>query len=210
MSHHQVEARHADASGRIPAVTEEDPMSVSDSSQVSPESQNPALLRFWQIAIVASVVLWLATLAGNIALFAVHPARHWPMLETVETLQGASLIPVALILHQLNQRTTLSRLITTIGIGAMVAGVAIDLGFVTELLTFGQGPIGGPVASIVGLVVLGWLLGANALAWRRGALPRSVAALGVATAATATLLYPVWALRLLRVVEHPTPAIATD
>jgi hypothetical protein len=117
---------------------------------------------------------------------------------------------VALILHQLNQRTTLSRLITIIGIGAMVAGAAIDLGFVTELLTFGKGPIGGPGVSIVGLLVLGWLLGANALAWRRRSLPRSVAVLGIATAATATLLYPVWALRLLRVLEHPTHANVTD
>jgi hypothetical protein len=179
---------------------------VSPVSQLSPVAQNPALLRFRRISIAASVVLWLAMAAGNIALFAVHPARHWPVLETVETLQVASLIPVALLLHQLNQRTTLSRLITTIGIGALVAGVAIDLGFVTELLTFGQGPIGGPIAAIVALVVLGWLLGANALAWRRRSLPRGVAALGMATAATATLLYPVWALALLRVLELATQA----
>src|SRR5260221_11401711 len=177
------------------------PMSVSDSSPVSPVSHNPALLRFWRLALVASVVLWLAMIAGNVALYAVHPARHWPVLESVETLQVASLIPVALILHQLNRRTMLSRLITTISIGAMVAGVAIDLGFVTERLTFGQGPIGGPVFFIVWVVVLGWLLGANAVAWRQRTLPRGVAALGMATAGTGTLLYQVWAPRFQRVLE---------
>jgi hypothetical protein len=179
-------------------------------SQRSPVSQPPALLRLWRTALVASVVLWLAMIAGNVALYAVHPARHWPMLESVETLQVASLIPVALILHQLNRRITLSRLITTIGIGAMVAGVAIDLGFVTERLAFGQGPIGGPGFIIVWVVLLGWLLGVNAVAWRRRTLPRGVAALGMATAATATLLYPVWALGLLRVLELGTYTRARD
>lgn len=179
------------------------PVSVS---QLSPVSQPPALLRLWRMALVASVVLWLAMIAGNVALYAVHPARHWPVLESVETLQVASLIPVALLLHQLNRRTPLSRLITTVSIGAMVAGVAMDLGFVTERLTFGQGPIGGPGFFIVWVVVLVWLLGANAVAWRRRTLPRGVAALGMATAATATLLYPVWALRLQRVLATHTHA----
>ena len=179
-------------------------------SQPSPVSQHPALLRLWRMALVASVVFWLAMIAGNVALYAVHPARHWPVLESVETLQVASLIPVALLLHQLNRRTTLSRLITTISLGAMVAGVAIDLGFVTERLTFGQGPIGGPGFYIVWVVVLGWLLAANAVAWRQRTLPRGVAALGMATAATATLLYPVWALGLQRVLELGTHAHASD
>jgi hypothetical protein len=179
-------------------------MSVSDNAHVSSVSQrslvaqNPALLRRWRLWVVASVVLSLAMVAGNVALFAVRPARHWPLLETVETLQVASLIPVALLLHQLNQRATLSRLITAIGIGAMVAAMAIDVGFVTELVAFSKGPIGGPSFYIVELVVFGWLLGANALAWSRRSLPRSVALLGMVAAATMTLLYPVWALLLLR------------
>jgi hypothetical protein len=176
-------------------------MSVSPVPQrlrLAQGSQNPALLRRWKMLIAASVVLWLAMAGGNIALFTVRPASHWPVLETVETLQVASLIPVALILHRLNQRTTLSRLITTIGIAAMVAAVAIDLGFVTELLAFSKGLIGGPIFYVVELAVFGWLFGANAIAWRRRSLPRSVAALGIATAATATLLYPLWALGLLR------------
>jgi hypothetical protein len=122
------------------------------------------------------------------------------VLEAVETLQTATLIPVALVLHRLNQRTTLSRIITAIGISALVALVAIDIGFVTELVAFSKGPIGGPTFYASWLVMLGWLLGANAVAWRRRSLPRSVAALGMATAATATLLYPIWALRLLRVL----------
>lgn len=174
-------------------------MSVSHGSHLSQVAQNPARPRRWRVVIAASVVLWLAMAAGNIALFTVHPARHWPVLEAVETLQVASLIPVALVLHRLNQRTTLSWLITTVGICAMVAAVAIDLGFVAELLAFSKGPIGGPVFYTVELAVFGWLLAANAVAWRHHTLPRSVAALGMAAAATATLLYPVWALRLLRV-----------
>lgn len=175
-------------------------MSMSHGSRVAQIAQQPALQRSWRVWIAASVVLWLAMAAGNIALFAVHPAKHWPVLETVETLQAASLIPVALVLHRLNQRAMLSRIITAIGIGAMAAAVAIDIGFVTELLAFGKDPIGGPGFYIVELVVFGWLMGASAVAWSRRSLPRDVAVLGMAAAATATLLYPVWALRLLRVL----------
>lgn len=184
-------------------------MSVSDGSQVSQVSQqsqlaqvsqNPGLPRRWRMWIAVSVVLWPAMATGNCVLFAVHPARHWPVLETVETLQVASLIPVALLLHRLNQRTTLSRLITTIGIGAMVAAMAIDFGFVTELVAFSKGLIGGSIFYVVELVVFGWLFGANAVAWRLRSLPRGVAVLGMATAVTATLLYPLWALALLRVL----------
>jgi hypothetical protein len=175
-------------------------MSISHGSHLPQVAQKPAFLRLWRVLIAASVVLWVAMAAGNIALFAVHPAKHWPVLETVETLQVASLIPVALVLHRLNQRALVSRIITTIGIGAMAAAVAIDIGFVTELVAFSKGPIGGPGFYIVELVVFGWLFGANAVAWRRRSLPRSVVALGMATAATATLLYPVWAFRLLRVL----------
>ena len=59
-------------------------------------SESPATLAAWTVSIAASIVLWVATIAGNVALFAVHPAaRHWPMLETVEALQVASLVPVA-------------------------------------------------------------------------------------------------------------------
>jgi hypothetical protein len=179
-------------------------MSVSDNAHVPSVSQrsqvawNPTLLRRWRLWIAASVVLWLAMAAGNIALFTVRPAGHWPLLETVEALQVASLIPVALILHQLNQRAALSRIITAIGIVAMVAAAAIDVGFVTELVAFSKGFIGGPGFYIVELVVFGWLFGANAVAWSRRSLPGGVAFLGMAAAATATLLYPVWALLLLR------------
>jgi hypothetical protein len=164
-------------------------------------SKGPATLTWWSVAIAASVVLWVAMVAGNIALFAVHPARHWPMLESVETLQVASLIPIALLLHQLNRGSSLNFVITTIGILAMVSLVAIDIGFVTELVTYGKGPIGGPGYDVAYLIVIGWLLGENAVAWRRRTLPRGLAVLGVATAATATLLYPMWAVGLLRVLN---------
>jgi hypothetical protein len=158
-------------------------------------------LTVWRGAIAASVVLWVATLAGNFALFAVHPARHWPVLESVETLQVASLIPVALLLHRLNGGSSLSRLFTTIGMGALLALTAIDVGFVTERVTYSKGPLGGPGFYVAWVVVLGWLLGANAVAWRRHTLPRGLAVLGVVTAATAMLLYPTWAVGLLRVIQ---------
>jgi hypothetical protein len=37
---------------------------------------------------------------GNVALFALRPAEHWPVLETIEGLQTASLIPIARLLHR--------------------------------------------------------------------------------------------------------------
>jgi hypothetical protein len=156
----------------------------------------------WRASIYASVVLWVAAIGGNVALFAVHPARHWPLLETVETLQVASLIPVALVLHALNRRSALSLPVTALGIAAMLAGVAIDIGFVTELVTYGKGVIGGPGFYIYEVLVLVWLLAANVLAWRADTLPRGLALLGMATAGTATLLYPLWAIWLLRVLRH--------
>ena len=170
-------------------------MSMSGSSQVA---QTPTALWQWRVAIIASIVLWLAMFAGNIALYGVHPAGHWPVLEGVETLQAASLIPIALILHRLNRGASLSLIITILGIGAIVALGAIGVGFATELVAFSKGPIGGIVYYISWLVMLGWLFSANAVAWSRHTLPRRVALLGMAMAVTATLLYPVWALRLLR------------
>jgi hypothetical protein len=122
------------------------------------------------------------------------------MLETVEALQVASLIPVALVLYRLTRESSLSPLIASIGIVVMMVGVAIDIGFVTERLTYSKGPIGGTGFYIVELVVIGWLLCANAVAWRRRSLPRGLAVLGMATAATATLLYPLWAVRLIGVL----------
>ena len=82
----------------------------------------------------------------------------------------------------------------------MMVGVAIDIGFVTERLMYSKGPIGGTDFYIVELVVLGWLLCVNAVAWRRRTLPGGLAVLGMATAATATLLYPIWAVRLIGVL----------
>jgi hypothetical protein len=70
----------------------------------------------WLWAIYVSVLLWLAAAAGNIALFTLRPAEHWPMLETVEALQSASLIPIALVLHRINHRSRQSAVITVAGI----------------------------------------------------------------------------------------------
>src|SRR5215217_901892 len=69
----------------------------------------------WLLAIYVSVVLWLAVALGNVALFAVSPADHWPVLETIEGLQTASLIPIALVLHGINHRSRQSALVTVCG-----------------------------------------------------------------------------------------------
>ncbi len=46
--------------------------------------------------------------------------------------------------------------------------------------------------------MLGALLGANLIALQAGGRPRGLFALGVASALTGTLLFPVWALWLAR------------
>jgi hypothetical protein len=150
----------------------------------------------WLWAIYVSVLLWLAVAVGNIALFALHPPKHWPVLETVEGLQTASLIPIALLLHRVNRRSRTSAVITVAGILAMLLGVAISFAFASELLTFGTGMISvfGGTLALVGILI--WLFTTNVLAWRGGTLPRNLALLGMATAITFTLLYPVWALWL--------------
>jgi hypothetical protein len=156
----------------------------------------------WRTAVYASLVLWVAMAAGNVALYAVRPAGHWPLLESVEALQMASLIPIALLLDRVNRGSKASGVVTTVGIVAMLVSVAIDLGFVTGLVAFGVGPIGGPLFVLDYLLVLTWLFAANALAWRAGTLPRGLVLLGVGTALTATLLYPAWAIWLGREVRR--------
>ena len=85
-----------------------------------------------------------AVISGNIVLYIMRPARHWPVLVSVETLQVASLIPIALLLHRLNRKSRLSLPVTMVGVLAMLAGAAIDIGFATELAAYGNGFIGGP------------------------------------------------------------------
>ena|SRR2546421_5589427 len=145
----------------------------------------------WVPAIYLSLLVWLATIAGNLVLFAQHPARHWPLLETVEGLQLASLIPVAFILHRINKRSPRSAVVTIVGVLAMLLGVVVDAGFVSELLTYGKGSIAvvGFNFAVVGVLV--WLLAANVLAWRGRTVPSGLALVGIASALTGTLLYPV-------------------
>ena len=161
----------------------------------------PAQRSAWRLAIYASVLLWLAMAAGNVVLYSVRPTGHWPALESVETVQMASLIPIALLLDRMNGGSVASRLVTAVGIAAMLVAVAIDIGFVTGLVAFGVGPVGGPLFVVDYLIVLAWLFAANALAARSGTLRRGLALLGMATAVTATLLYPAWAVWLAREVR---------
>jgi hypothetical protein len=93
----------------------------------------------WRLALYASAVLSVTVLGGNIALFMVRPPRHWPVLESAEALEMASLIPIALLLQRLNRESPFSLPLTIAGILGLVAGVAISVGFVTELTAFGQG-----------------------------------------------------------------------
>jgi hypothetical protein len=157
----------------------------------------------WRLAIYASIVLWVAMAVGNVALYAVRPTGHWPLLEGVETLQMASLVPIALLLDRVNGGSPASHLVTAIGIAAMLVAIAIDVGFLTGLVAFGVGPVGGPLFVVDYLVVLAWLLAANALAWRAETLRRALALLGMATAITATLLYPLWAIWLAHAIRDP-------
>jgi len=160
----------------------------------------------WLLAIYVSVVLWLAVALGNVALFAVSPADHWPVLETIEGLQTASLIPIALVLHGINRRFRQSALVTVVGILAMLLDVVVSFGFASELLTFGNGQIAvlGSTLGLVGICV--WLFTANVLAWRGQALPRKLALLGMAAAITVTLLYPVWSLGLAGILRRQARA----
>jgi hypothetical protein len=155
----------------------------------------------WLLAIYASVALWFAVAVGNVALFTLQPPRHWPVLESIEALQSASMIPIALILHRINYRSRLSAVITFVGVVSMVLGLVIDIAFVTELLSFGKGlaaVLGFTIAIMMGLL---WLFAANLLAWRGRALPRNLALLGMAAAITGTLLYPIWAIRLAGMIR---------
>jgi hypothetical protein len=160
----------------------------------------------WRVAIYASVALWVAMAAGNVALYAVLPEGHWPLLESIETVQMASLIPIALLLDKVNGGCPASRVVTVVGIAAMLVTVAIDIGFITTLIAFGVGPVGGPLFVVGYLLVLAWLFAANALAWRAQTLPQGLARLGMATAITATLPYPAWGVWLAHQVREPAHA----
>ena len=106
----------------------------------------------WLWAIYVSVLLWLAVAIGNIALFALRPAEHWPVLETIEGLQTASLIPIALLLHRINRRSGQSAVVTVVGTLAMLLGAVLSFAFASELLTFGPGMIAvfGGILALVG------------------------------------------------------------
>jgi hypothetical protein len=120
----------------------------------------------WLWAIYVSVLLWLAVAVGNIALFTLRPAEHWPVLETIEGLQTASLIPIALLLHRINRRSRQSAVVTVAGTLAMLLGAVLSFAFASDLLTFGTGMIAvfGDTVALVGLLV--WLFTTNVLAWR--------------------------------------------
>jgi hypothetical protein len=152
----------------------------------------------WAVFAYLSGLVSFTTLTGNVALFAVRPPTHWPALESLETLELAAMIPVALALHKLNHSSTLSVFITGVGVVGMLLGLAVSAAFASSLLTFGVGPVA--VIGLVGawLAVLVWLLIGNLLAWRGHSVPRELALLGAASAVTGHLLYPAWALLLGR------------
>jgi hypothetical protein len=157
---------------------------------------NEALASGGRLALYASAVLWVADIGGNIPLFIVRPARHWPALESVETLYLVSLIPIALLLHRLNRQSPLNAPLTIVGILGIVGAAAISIGFVTELAAFGSGFIGGPAYFLCEGAIYVWLLGANAVAWRTGKLPGITVPLA--------LLYAVWAVLLARTLTIAT------
>jgi hypothetical protein len=164
---------------------------------------DPRPASIWRAAILVSVLLWLAVLAGNIVLYVVRPAGHWPALETIEAVQSASLIPVAIFLHRRNRGSWWSGPVTTLGVGAMLAGTAVAIGFATGAVAFGEGAIGGPGFFAGFILLLIWLVAANLLAWRLGSLPRRLAVIGMAAGLTAMLLYPLWAVGLARTLDAP-------
>jgi hypothetical protein len=93
----------------------------------------------WAVGDLRERVLRLAVAVGNIALFTLRPAEHWPVLETIEGLQTASLIPIPLLLHRINRRSRQSAVITVAGVLALLLGVVLSFAFTSELLTFGKG-----------------------------------------------------------------------
>lgn len=134
----------------------------------------------------------MAAVVGNFALGTVRPARHWPVLESVEALSSASLVPIALLLQRLNRASPLGLPLTVVGVLGMVASTAVSIGFVTELTAYGKGFVGGPAYYASELAVFLWLIGANVVAWRSGRLPGNMVPLAI--------LYPVWAILLARCV----------
>ena len=88
----------------------------------------------------------------------------------------------------------------------MLLGVVISFALASELLKFGTGMIAivGGTLALVGIVL--WLFTSNVLAWRGQALPRNLALLGMATAITVTLLYPLWALWLAVILRREASA----
>jgi hypothetical protein len=152
-------------------------------------------------ALSVSIILWLATIAGNVRLFVLRPASHSSALEILETLQVASLVLVAL--HPGRRQPEVRRRspgdlhrCRRDGRGhrhrPRLRGGAV---------TYGQGLIGGAGFFAFEGVVLLWLLAANRIALRTRSVPRSVAILGIAAVLTGALLYPIWALRVARSLE---------
>lgn len=148
--------------------------------------------------VYVSVTLWLAVMVGNAALYTVRPAGHWPALETIEALEAASFIPVALILYRISRHSRASLVVAVVGVCALSVNVLLDVAFASGLLAWGRGLFAIVMYDIAGVAVLGWLFSGNILARRAHGVPAHVAAFGLAAALSGTLLYPVWALGLSR------------
>lgn len=150
-------------------------------------------INIWAASAYLSALVKVSALGGNGAMFALHPARHWAVLESVETLASLSMIPVALSLCLVNRSSRLSMPFTLVGILGMLLVGAVSAAFAVELLSFGNGGLATYAFAIGWAMTLIWLVGANVVAWQLRTLPRGLALSGVLSAATGTVLYPLWA-----------------
>jgi len=151
---------------------------------------------YWVAAAWVSGLVALASKVGNLALFALHPARHWPLLESIEALELVSMILPALLLFRLAGRSRVTGPLTAAGITGMGVNAAISVAWAAEWLTFGKEPVPMVVFGLAWLAILCWIVGASIVAWRAGSVSGILVGLAIATVLTGTFLYPVWAIWL--------------
>ena len=161
-------------------------------------------LGYWVAAASVSGTVAFAAKAGNVAMFVLHPARHWPLLESIEALDAAATIPVAVLLLLVARPSRLIGSLTAAAIAGMVVITALSIAWAAEWLTFGKELVPMILFGLAWIALFCWLVGASWLAWRSGTLPGTLTGLAIATVLTGTFLYPVWAIWLaLNLVQRP-------